>query len=85
MFGFKKRLEKNTRPYTLFWESELVEIFRLHRFIVSERYPEFFLPMALHRTLNSPAFSSLTENVFHGIGLTSLFGSPVILKLIREG
>jgi ubiquinone/menaquinone biosynthesis C-methylase UbiE len=84
LFDFKKRLEKNTRPYTLFRESELIEVFRSHRFVVSERYPEFFLPMALHRILKSPAFSSLAENVFHGIGLTSLFGSPVILKLTRE-
>jgi ubiquinone/menaquinone biosynthesis C-methylase UbiE len=83
-FGFKKRLEKNTRPYTLFRESELIEEFKSHHFVASERYPEFFLPMALHRILRSPAFSSLAENVFHVIGLTSLFGSPVILKLTRE-
>ncbi len=84
LFRFKKSLEKNTRPFTLFSESELLGIFKLCNFICAERYPEFFLPMVLHRVLKSPGFSSSTEKLCRFCGLTNLFGSPVVLKMIRE-
>jgi ubiquinone/menaquinone biosynthesis C-methylase UbiE len=84
LFRLKKRLEGNTRPYTSFRESQLLEVFRTHDFIRAERYPEFFLPMALHRTLKLPALSSRLERISRLSGLTALFGSPVILKFIRE-
>ncbi|MBI1871710.1 MAG: class I SAM-dependent methyltransferase [Chlamydiae bacterium] len=83
-FNFKKRLEGNTRGYTSFHEKELLEIFKLHGFIPESRFPEFFLPMVLHRVLKSPKVSSMTEKIFRKLGLTSLLGSPVILKLVRE-
>jgi len=84
LFKFKKSLEGNTRPFTLFRESDLLKVFRLYDFIYAERYAEFFLPMVLHRVLKSPGFSSLTEGLCRFFGLTHLFGSPVILKLVRE-
>jgi 2-polyprenyl-3-methyl-5-hydroxy-6-metoxy-1,4-benzoquinol methylase len=84
LFEFKKSLEGNTRPFTLFSESELLAVFKLCNFIYAERYAEFFLPMVLHRVLKSPGFSSLTEKLCCFFGLTRLFGSPVILKLISE-
>jgi len=85
LFRLKKRLEGNTRPYTSFRESQLLEVFRTHDFIRADRYPEFFLPMALHRTMKLPVLSSRLERISRLSGLTLLFGSPVILKFIREG
>ena len=85
LFRLKKRLEGNTRPYTSFRESQLLEVFRTHDFIWAERFPEFFLPMALHRTLKLPVLSSRLERISRLSGLTRLFGSPVILKFVREG
>jgi len=29
-------------------------------------------------------FASVTEGLFRAVGLTALFGSPVILKLVRD-
>ena len=84
LFGFKKRLEGNTRPYTLFSESELLEVFKPSNFVCADRYAEFFIPMVLHRVLKSVGFSSFTEKVCRISGLTYLFGSPVILKLVSE-
>jgi ubiquinone/menaquinone biosynthesis C-methylase UbiE len=84
LFSFKKQLEGNTRPFTLFSESELLEVFKLYHFIYAERYAEFSLPMVFHRVLKSLRFSSFTEKVCRILGLTQLFGSPVILKLVRE-
>ncbi|GIW47829.1 MAG: hypothetical protein KatS3mg078_1706 [Deltaproteobacteria bacterium] len=85
LFRIKKSLEGNTRPYTLFRERELLEVFKLYGFTLAERYPEFFLPMVLHRIVNSKGFSLLSESVCRFIGLTRFLGSPVILKLVRKG
>ena len=85
LFRLKKRLEGNTRPYTSFRESQLLKVFSAHGFTRVERYPEFFLPMALHRTMKLPVLSSRLEQISRLTGLTLLFGSPVILKFIREG
>lgn len=84
LYGFKKLSEGNTRPYTLFRESEIMQAFNSNRFVASARYPEFFFPMVIHRILKTPAFSLMTEKICRYVGLTFLFGSPVILKLIRK-
>lgn len=83
-FRLKKRLEGNTRPFACFRETELLEVFRGAGFVRAERYPEFFLPMLLHRILRWPAFSSGVETMFRLLGATGSFGSPVILKMIRQ-
>ncbi|MER3445412.1 MAG: class I SAM-dependent methyltransferase [Candidatus Dadabacteria bacterium] len=82
-FRLKKRLEGNTRPFTLFSESDLLEVLKLYGFVYAERYPEFFLPMVLHRVLKLPYFSSFAEKICRISGLTQIFGSPVVLKVIR--
>ena len=84
LFDWKKRVEGNTRPYTCFRESELLEAFKPAGFIVSDRYPQFVFPMVVHRMLKSPRVSSSMERFLHFSGLTRWFGSPVILKLVRE-
>jgi ubiquinone/menaquinone biosynthesis C-methylase UbiE len=83
LFSFKKKLEGNTRTYTCFRESELLEAFNRHGFRKAGRYAEFFLPMVLHRKLKTPGISSAVEKLFRATGLTGIFGSPVILKLAR--
>lgn len=85
LFQFKKRLEGNTRPYTSFKESELLTVFKSFGFICDNRYPEFFLPMVLHRILKMPRLSPMVEKILRALGMTYMFGSPVILKMIREG
>lgn len=84
LFQLKKKLEGNTRSFTCFKESELLEVFKSVNFLSAERYPQFLLPMVLHRTLTSPALSAAVESFWRLSGLTSLFGSPVILKVVRE-
>jgi 2-polyprenyl-3-methyl-5-hydroxy-6-metoxy-1,4-benzoquinol methylase len=85
LFRFKKRLEGNTRPYTCFRQSQLAEVFARSGFEPAERRAEFFLPMVLHRKLGQPALSAAMEKVFRALGLSALFGSPVILKMVRKG
>ena len=82
-FELKKRLEGNTRPFTCFKEDELLKIFKQVGFEREDRYPEFLLPMVIHRTFDSPSFSSAVEKVCRLSGLTRAYGSPVILKVVR--
>ncbi len=84
LFFVKKKIEKNTRSYTLFWESEIFNEFKKNGFHLHSKTPEFFLPMAIHRFLKSPLLSSISEKFFQKCGLTSLFGSPLIVRFDRH-
>ncbi|MFQ5674535.1 MAG: class I SAM-dependent methyltransferase [bacterium] len=84
LFKLKKTIEGNTRYYRSFYENELIDSFLEHGFVKAGRYGEFFLPMVMHRALKLPLLSSFLEGVCRGAGLTALFGSPVILKMIRR-
>lgn len=84
LFGVKKRLEPNTRRFRCFRERELVDVFAGAGFGRSGRYAQYFVPMALHRALGRPRVSAALERACRLAGLTSLFGSPVILKAERD-
>ncbi|MFN8451199.1 MAG: class I SAM-dependent methyltransferase [Anaerolineae bacterium] len=84
LLRLNKQLDGNTHSYTSFDEGELLGEFDQHHFRICERYPEFFLPMMLHRTMKMQKVSESLERVSRRIGLTTKYGSPVILKLIRE-
>lgn len=84
LFQYKKRLEGNTRPFSCYRQSTLLNVFHSLGYVRAGSYPQFFFPMALHRALQSAWISAQMEHVCRGLGLTALFGSPVILKLIRK-
>ncbi len=79
LFKLKRRIEKNTRTYTLFSHRQINAHFRAAGFIVLRRTNQFFLPMALHRAMNRPKSSDALEKGCRAIGLTKLLGSPAIL------
>ena len=85
MFSLKKRIERNTREYQCFRDSELLKRLESHGFALVARFPEFFLPMVLHRTIKSVNLSVALELAFRRMGFTARWGSPVILKLVRRG
>ena len=84
LFPLKKRLEGNTRPYRVFRRAELLAAFGAHGFEYAAHRPEFFVPMVVHRKLNAPGLSRAVEAASRALGLTRLFGSPVILKVERR-
>lgn len=84
LFDLKKDIEGNTRTYKTFREPELMKIFHSQNFVKGSRFAEFFLPMVLHRKMNSQKISASVESVFRSLGLTNLFGSPIILKVDRK-
>ncbi|HVO13053.1 MAG TPA: class I SAM-dependent methyltransferase [Vicinamibacteria bacterium] len=85
LFGFKRRVEKDTRPFTVFSDDELEAAFAGHGFRTTGRRPQFFFPMALHRATRAAPLARLLEGGAKAAGLTRRFGSPVILRLERRG
>jgi SAM-dependent methyltransferase len=85
LFGFKKRLEGNTRPFKLFRHDEIERTFAARGFGVAARQGQFFLPMVLHRRLQCRRVSAWLEMKCKLYGLTRRWGSPVIIKAVRRG
>ena len=85
LFGLKKRIEGNTRPYSVIRETDLVATAAELGFQPADRYPEFLLPMVAHRALGRQNLSQATEHSLRLLGLTARFGSPVIMKFTRGG
>jgi SAM-dependent methyltransferase len=85
LFGLKKGVEGNTRPFTVFSDAEIECAFAGHGFAPTGRRPQFFFPMALHRALGSAVVAGGLEGAARALGLTRALGSPVILRLERRG
>ena len=80
LFELKKSMEGNTRTYTLFSRKEIRDMLAANSFAVPRYKAEFLMPMVVHRKLQSPQISRMLEAVCRGIGLTSLLGSPIIVR-----
>ena len=80
LFGMKKKIEGNTRTYTLFRESELLAPVAEAGFRKEKSIRQFFWPMVLHRMLNRPGVSKGVEAPVRWLGLTRLLGSPVVIS-----
>jgi 2-polyprenyl-3-methyl-5-hydroxy-6-metoxy-1,4-benzoquinol methylase len=83
LFGAKKRLEGNTRTFSLFTHREVEAAFSASGFVPAGRVGEFFLPMVLHRTLRCRPCSAALERICDGLGLTNRWGSPVVARFSR--
>ena len=82
LFGAKKKFEKNTRPWALFRHRQVIEEFAKNGFVPAEMKKQFFLPMVVHRMLKNRAISAGLEAVCRALGLTRLWGSPVIVRMV---
>lgn len=83
-FGLKKRIERNTRPFTLFHPHQIRTAFQSNGFRVAAERPQFLFPMALHRWSNSAKLARLLELPGRRLGVTHWLGSPVILRADRQ-
>ncbi len=82
-FAAKKRVEGNTRPFTLFSPAEIRAALASAGFLVTASRPQFVWPMVLHRMLGSRAAARALEAPAAWLGLTRLVGSPVIVRAER--
>ncbi len=82
LFGAKKRMEGNTRTWTLFRHEDIMNAFAAAGYVLAERDAQFFLPMVLHRALRCRPLSAGLEALFRVGGLTRRWGSPVIVKMV---
>lgn len=85
LFGMKKRVEGDTRPFAVFADAEVADAFAAQRFRVAERRAQFAAPMALHRALRMVTVSRALERAARAAGVTSRLGSPVIVRADRIG
>lgn len=85
LFGAKKKLEGNTRAWTLFRHRDIEATFARHGFRLRSRRPQFFLPMVLHRAMKCRPLSAALETTCARLGLTCRWGSPVIAAFEPAG
>ena len=85
LFGVKKGIEGDTRPFRVFRDAEIADALAAAGFTATNRRPQFLLPMALHRGLRLAALSRALEATAGAAGLTRAWGSPVILRAERRG
>lgn len=83
LFRLKKGAEKNTRPFRLLTPGQVRAAFRDHGFTVACTRSQFFMPMVLYRALGSMRLVGALEKPASWLGLTRLFGSPVIVRADR--
>jgi ubiquinone/menaquinone biosynthesis C-methylase UbiE len=80
LFDVKKNMEGNTRTYTLFTRKQIRDELAVGNCSKSVFKPEFFMPMVIHRKLKSSLISRVMEGCFRAVGMTGLFGSPIVVR-----
>jgi len=85
LFGLKKGVEGDTRPFEVFRDRDVRAAFDAEGFRRAARRAQFLLPMALHRGLGSQRLSRALEAPAAALGLTRALGSPVIARFDRRG
>jgi SAM-dependent methyltransferase len=85
LFRLKRRIETNTRPYTLFATGSVRKAFDRSGYCVLATKGQFLFPMALHRWTGSNRVLVAAERISRESGVTDRIGSPVILLAVRNG
>lgn len=83
LFGLKKSLEGNTRPYRSFSRAQLRRELLSQGFRIEREVKQFFLPMVIHRVGRAALPLRAAEQLCRVAGLTALAGSPVVLHAER--
>lgn len=78
LFGAKRKVEGNTRPYFAYAPAEVGEALAMSGFEVAGTARQFAWPMALHRLLGRPGLSRRMEALAARIGSTARWGSPIL-------
>lgn len=74
----------NVQPYHTLPISQVRSELTRRGFELVSRDPGFLLPVVVHRTIGSAAFTRVAERLFGRIGLTKIAGSPVTVFARRK-
>lgn len=89
LFQWKKSVEGNTRTFITFGAGEVAAELARNGFGRPDEVRQFFVPMVVHRmlgkALGTAAPSRALEAASSLLGLRRALGSPVILRVQREG
>jgi len=85
LFAWKKGVEGDTRPFTVFRDADIESAFAERGFTRTGRRAQFLFPMAFHRATGSAGLARVLERAAGALGLRDALGSPVILRLERRG
>jgi ubiquinone/menaquinone biosynthesis C-methylase UbiE len=83
LFGAKRRVEGNTRPYFDYHPDEIVQALAAQGFETAAVVRQFAMPMVVHRALRAPGLSRRMEALARASGITARTGSPVLLRAGR--
>ena len=71
------RFGLGAEPYRVFSDAEIAAAFARHGYRVASTHRQFVLPIALHKSINSLAFTNAVEAALDRVGLLARIGSPV--------
>ena len=83
LYGLKHMLEGDTRRFFTYDTADVAAELRVQGFRVVALEREFVLPIVLHRVAHRPTLSGRIEEVLRRLGLTTRFGTPVLLLAER--
>jgi glycosyltransferase involved in cell wall biosynthesis/SAM-dependent methyltransferase len=83
LFRFKRQFEGNTRPFFCYSDGTLAQALHGLGFARLSQRKQFFMPMVVHRALSREGASRALESASRTLGLTRLFGAPVLLLAER--
>jgi SAM-dependent methyltransferase len=83
LFGWKRAVEGDTRPYRSFLPGEIEGELARMGWVASASRGELLLPLAFHRLLRAAPISRLLEATPRRLGVTARRGAPVMLLATR--
>jgi SAM-dependent methyltransferase len=77
------KMGRNVEAYRVFRAGDIARELQRHGFRVVRTHKQFVLPIALHKSVGSRAFTRTAERVLAGAGMLRLAGSPVTIAADR--
>jgi hypothetical protein len=76
---------RSVEAYRVFSPGSVARALQTEGFQVTDQHKQFVLPIALHKRVNSEAWTRRVEGVMEGAGLMRLLGSPITIVAERCG
>ena len=73
----------SSEPYRVFTDGQIRRELESHGFRITSIHKQFVLPIAVHKTVGSRAFTERSEALLARLGMRALFGSPVTVYAER--